>query len=65
MQAPKKRTSKSRRNTRRAHDFLVGYRISECPTCGEQVRSHSVCLSCGHYKNKLILPELAKQSAEA
>lgn len=62
MQAPKKKTSSSRRNMRRSHDGLVGYRISECPKCGEPVRSHSVCLSCGHYRDKLILTGLSKEA---
>lgn len=63
MQSPKKKTSKSRRNMRRAHDGLVAVRISECPKCGEQVRSHCVCLSCGTYRGRQVLPELAKDSA--
>ena len=63
MQAPKRKTSKSRRNMRRAHDGLVAVRISECPNCGEQVRSHCVCLSCGFYRGRQVLPESAKNTA--
>lgn len=58
MQAPKKRTSKSRRNMRRAHDALTPLWLNTCPQCGESVKSHSICLSCGYYGGKLIIPGL-------
>ena len=60
MQAPKKKTSKSRRDMRRSHHALSPKWLAECPNCGESVRSHSICLSCGSYKGKTLLPELAE-----
>lgn len=65
MQAPKKKTSKSRKGTRRAHDALTPKLISECPSCGETVRSHSICMSCGTYKGKVLIPSLSEDKKSA
>lgn len=62
MQAPKKKSSKSRRDMRRSHHALVPVRIGNCLNCEEPVRSHCVCVSCGYYKGKFVLP--AKKSAK-
>lgn len=55
MQAPKKKTSKSRRNMRRSHHALTPLWLNVCPNCGESVRSHSICTACGHYRGRQIL----------
>jgi large subunit ribosomal protein L32 len=49
MAVPKKKTSKSRRDMRRAHHALKTVGHMECPNCGERKRAHHVCGSCGHY----------------
>jgi large subunit ribosomal protein L32 len=56
MAVPKKKTSKSRRDTRRAHDALASMAYEECPNCGELKRPHHVCPSCGHYKGREVVP---------
>lgn len=56
MAVPKKRTSKSRRNMRRAHDALKPQHMIVCTECGEPVLRHRVCLACGQYRGKEILP---------
>ena len=55
MQAPKRKTSKSKRNMRRSHHALVAGTMHQCPNCGEPIKSHSVCKECGHYRGKQIL----------
>ncbi len=55
MAVPKKKTSKSRRDTRRAHDALTAPGISVCPQCKEPKQPHRVCPSCGTYKGKEIV----------
>ncbi len=65
MQAPKKKTSKSRRDMRRSHDSLTPKWVSECPSCGESIRSHSICMSCGTYRGKVIIPELSGNQKSA
>jgi len=52
---PKRRTGKTRRNTRRAHQALTPIQLAECPSCGERIPTHRVCPKCGHYKDKLVV----------
>lgn len=53
MAVPKRRTSKARRDKRRASSYrLRKVTISECPQCHEPKLPHRVCRSCGHYKNR-------------
>ncbi len=54
MAVPKRKKSTSRRNMRRAHDALHASAMSECPNCGEMMRPHHVCPSCGHYKGREV-----------
>ncbi len=51
MAVPKKKTSKSRRNMRRAHDRVAVPTVIYCE-CGEPTLPHRVCASCGTYKGK-------------
>ena len=55
MAVPKRRTSKAKRNSRRAHWKLTIPGLVECPQCHEKKLPHRVCLNCGHYKGKEIL----------
>jgi len=54
MAVPKKKTSKSRRNMRRAHHALPTSAYAECSNCGELKRPHHVCASCGHYDGREV-----------
>jgi large subunit ribosomal protein L32 len=56
MPNPKRRHSKERRDTRRAHDALKPVSLSLCPQCGERKLPHRVCSGCGTYKGAEILP---------
>lgn len=62
MPVPKKRTSKSRRNMRRAHDALDRTFAVVCPKCGEAVLRHRVCGACGSYRGKQLVA-VANQEA--
>ena len=55
MPTPKKRTSRSRRDMRRSHDFLVRPTTNNCSNCGGLIQPHHVCPSCGYYKGKEIV----------
>lgn len=61
MAVPKKKTSISRRNMRRAHDALASLAYVECPNCGELKRPHHVCGACGYYDGR----EVTDASTEA
>lgn len=55
MAVPKQRTSKSRRDRRRAHDALKAKSLVQCSNCGEMRLPHRVCLNCGHYKGREVI----------
>jgi len=54
MAVPKKKTSKSKRDMRRAHDFLTPAGISVCPQCNEMKLPHRACSNCGTYKGQNV-----------
>ncbi|MGA2411780.1 MAG: 50S ribosomal protein L32 [Candidatus Binataceae bacterium] len=56
MQAPKRRTSSSKRDKRRAHDHLKPVTPVSCSNCGEPVLSHHVCRHCGVYRGREMAP---------
>ena len=54
---PKRKISKGRRDRRRAHDSIKTFHLIRCSNCGEMKRSHHMCLECGSYKGRQVLPE--------
>jgi large subunit ribosomal protein L32 len=56
MAVPKRKTSKARRDKRRATHALEAPRLSTCPTCGQPKQSHRVCPTCKTYKGREIEP---------
>ena len=54
MAVPKRRKSKSRSRTRRAHQALSAPNVIECPQCGESVLPHRMCNHCGYYKDRPV-----------
>jgi large subunit ribosomal protein L32 len=67
MAIPFRRTSKSKRDSRRAHCKLSAPTMIVCPNCGELTLSHQVCKKCGFYKGKLVVapkPEKEKEVKE-
>lgn len=57
MAVPKKKTSQSRRNMRRAHHALKAVNSGECSNCGSRKLPHHICPSCGHYKGRQVLSQ--------
>jgi len=55
MAVPKRKTSKSKRNMRRAHDSISANTYIEDKDTGELVRPHHVCLKTGTYKGRQVL----------
>ncbi len=55
MAVPKKKTSKSKRDKRRAHDALKMPAKSTCSNCGEIKLPHHVCEACGFYNGKKVI----------
>jgi large subunit ribosomal protein L32 len=56
MGVPKKRTSKMRRDRRRAANNKVSspVQVINCSNCGAPVMPHRVCAACGHYGDKQV-----------
>jgi large subunit ribosomal protein L32 len=55
MAVPKKRTSKSRKGMRRAHDFIQYKSATTICECGALKRAHHVCPVCGTYRGIQLL----------
>ncbi len=55
MAVPKRKTSKSKRDMRRAHKKAAAPNVITCPQCGEAVLPHHACPSCGTYKGRTVL----------
>ena len=56
MAVPKKKTSKARRDKRRAQHGIQAPRLNECPTCHRPKRPHHVCPNCKTYKGRDVEP---------
>jgi large subunit ribosomal protein L32 len=56
MAVPKRKTSKSRRDKRRATHALEAPRVNTCPQCGSPKRAHRICPTCGTYKGREVEP---------
>jgi large subunit ribosomal protein L32 len=55
MAVPKRRTSKRKRDQRRAHDALSIPGRSKCPQCSEPKLPHRVCPNCGSYRGREVV----------
>lgn len=63
---PKKRTSKVRGKTRRAHQHATLPKLVICIKCKSPKLPHNVCPECGHYgKLKVSTTKLDKKIAES
>ena len=56
MAVPKRKTSKQRRNKRRASSYRLNkVTVVECPNCHEAKLPHRVCPICGFYDGKEVI----------
>lgn len=56
MAVPKRRTSKAKRDSRRAANAkLTVPNTVECPQCHEPKLPHRVCAACGYYKGSEVI----------
>lgn len=54
MGVPKKRTSRQKRDQRRAHWKATAPNVIECPKCHSPTLAHHVCKSCGTYNGRQV-----------
>lgn len=56
MAVPKRKTSKARRDKRRASNIrMTAPNVIKCPQCHEPKMPHRVCDSCGYYGDKEVI----------
>lgn len=55
MAVPKRRVSRQKRNSRRAHWKLSLPSLVSCPQCHDFKLPHRVCGACGYYKGREII----------
>lgn len=55
MAVPKRKSSKRRRNLRRAHDALKPIGLAKCPRCNQAVLPHTLCSNCGYYRGRQVI----------
>ena len=66
MAVPKRKTTRAKRNQRRAnHDRVSAPNAIPCPACGDMMIPHRVCPACGHYKGREIVAKKTKAAPAA
>ncbi|MGA2937939.1 MAG: 50S ribosomal protein L32 [Syntrophobacteraceae bacterium] len=55
MGVPKRKTSKARRDKRRANHAVAIPALARCSQCNEMRLAHRACPNCGYYKGRLVL----------
>ena len=56
MAVPKKKTSKARRDKRRATHAISATRVNVCPRCGQPKQPHRMCPTCKTYRGRDVEP---------
>ena len=64
MAVPKRRSSNSRTNRRRAHHFLVPKQLTVCSKCSTPIPAHVVCPKCGRYQGREMVDMEEKKAAK-
>ena len=65
MTVPKRKTSKSKRNMRRAHDALSRINVVYDATTGEAKLPHHISLNDGFYNGRQVLVENTSDDVES
>lgn len=55
MAVPKRRTSRSKKGMRRAHDALRLPTVIRCSRCQNPIERHTICPECGYYRGKPVI----------
>jgi large subunit ribosomal protein L32 len=64
MAVPKKRTSRTRRDKRRATHAVSAPRLNRCPRCHSPRLPHRVCPTCGTYAGREVITQEAEAPEE-
>ncbi len=55
MAVPKRRKSRSKRDSRRANHKIKAAVYNSCPKCEQPKEPHRICTTCGWYKDRYVL----------
>jgi large subunit ribosomal protein L32 len=55
MAVPKQKKSRRRTRQGRSHHSLNAPTLVSCKKCGEKVRPHMACATCGYYGDKKVV----------
>lgn len=65
MPNPKRKHSRSRRDSRRSQNWKLKLSgSSKCPGCGSLRQPHHVCPVCGYYKDRVAVPVKEKKKRQ-
>ncbi len=56
------RHTRSHTANRRSHHALSGAGLAKCDNCGELRPRHTMCVSCGKYKGKVVVDVVASRA---
>lgn len=62
MPVPKRKRSRTRRDSRFANKGMVAGQFFECAQCKTVISSHQACRGCGFYKGKKIMTTKADRA---
>jgi len=65
MAVPKRRTSRARRDKRRATHKVSAPRLNECPRCPSPRLPHRVCPVCGTYAGREVIKHELGEAASS
>lgn len=67
MSVPKKKLTRRKTRSRRAHHALKEINLAKCPKCKKPIRPHTACSFCGYYKGRMVIDvekKLAKKRSK-
>ena len=67
MSVPKKKLTRRKTRSRRAHHALKKVQLITCSKCKKPIRPHVACSFCGYYKGRIVIDvekKLAKKRSK-
>ena len=55
MAEPKQKSTRSSRKHRLYKNRYIGFSLTKCQKCGNLIKPHFACSSCGYYRSKKII----------
>ena len=65
MSTQKQRHTKGRRDRARVQFNLAPQKLVKCSKCGADIKAHTACSKCGHYKGREVVDTMKKINKKA